>query len=136
MHHHQVHPHLQQQCQLQFHQYQSTSQVLIGTLHIHMSSSNYSNTKLTTCLYMVLYKDLHASMKVSIFLNWLGDHSYELINTIDFPPTKSKTVLKDVIEQFGLCFKPSQSTFQLWYELESLYSSQFKNQSQFLVQAN
>ena len=26
------------------------------------------------------YKDLHASMKVSIFLNWLGDQSYELIN--------------------------------------------------------
>ena len=34
-----------------------------------------------------LYKDLHASMKVSIFLNWLGDRSYELINTIEFPLT-------------------------------------------------
>ena len=78
------------------------------------------------------YKDLHASMKVSIFLNWLGDHSYELINTIEFPPTKSKSVLKDVIEQFDLYFKPSQSTFQSWYGLGSLYSSQFKNQSDFL----
>ena len=46
------------------------------------------------------YKDLQASMKVSIFLNWLGDRSYELINTIEFPPTKGKSVLKDVIEQF------------------------------------
>ena len=71
-------------------------------------------------------------MKVSIFLNLLGDHSYELINTIDFPPTKSKTVLKDVIEQFDLYFKPSQSTFQSWYELGFLYSSQFKIQSDFL----
>ena len=71
-------------------------------------------------------------MKVSIFLNWLGDCSYELINTIDFPPTKNKTVLKDVIEQFDLYFKPSQSTFQLWYELGSLYSSKFKNPSDFL----
>ena len=78
------------------------------------------------------YKDLHASMKVSIFLNWLGDRSYELINTIEFPLTKSKSILKDVIEQFDLYFKPSQSTFQLWYELGSLYSSQFKNQSDFL----
>ena len=78
------------------------------------------------------YKDLHAAMKVSIFLNWLGDRSYELINTFEFPLTKSKTVLKDVIEQFDLYFKPSQSTFQLWYELGSLYSSQFKNQSDFL----
>ena len=71
-------------------------------------------------------------MKVSIFLNWLGDRSYELINTIEFPLTKSKSVLKDVIEQFDLYFKPSQSTFQSWYELGSLYSSQFKNQSDFL----
>ena len=78
------------------------------------------------------YKDLHASMKVSIFLNWLDDHLYELINTIEFPPTKSKSVLKDVMEQFDLYFKPSQSTFQSWYELGSLYSSQFKNQSDFL----
>ena len=36
------------------------------------------------------YKDLNAAMKVSIFLNWLGDRSYELINTLEFPPTKSK----------------------------------------------
>ena len=57
---------------------------------------------------------------------------YELINTIEFPLTKSKSVLKDVIEQFDLYFKPSQSTFQSWYELGSLYSSQFKNQSDFL----
>ena len=78
------------------------------------------------------YKDLHASMKVLIFLNWLGDHSYELINTIEFPLTNSRSVLKDVIEQFDLYFKPSQSTFQSWYELGSLYSSQFKNQSDFL----
>ena len=78
------------------------------------------------------YKDLHASVKVSIFLNWLGDHSYELINTINFPPGKSKEVLQDVIEQFDLYFKPSQNTFQSWYELGSLYSSQFKNQNDFL----
>ena len=78
------------------------------------------------------YKDLHALMKVSIFLNWLGDCSYELINTIEFPLTKIKSVLKDLIEQFDLYFKPSQSTFQSWYELGSLYSSQFKNQSDFL----
>ena len=37
-----------------------------------------------------------------------------------------------MIEQFDLYFKPSQSTFQTWYELGSLYSLQFKNQSDFL----
>ena len=44
----------------------------------------------------------------------------------------SKDVLTDVIEQFESYFKPSQSTFQSWYELGSLYSSQFKNQNDFL----
>ena len=69
---------------------------------------------------------------MSIFLNLLGDHPYELINTIEFPPTKSKTVLKDVTEQSDLYFKPNQSNFQSWYKLGSLYSSQLKNQSDFL----
>ena len=71
-------------------------------------------------------------LQASIFLNWFGDHSYELINTIEFSPGKIKDVLNDVIEQFESYFKPSQSTFQLWYELGSLYSSQFKNQNDFL----
>ena len=52
---------------------------------------------------------------MSIFLNWLGDRSYELINTLNFPAGKSKDVLNDVIELF-----------------ESIYSSQFKNQNDFL----
>ena len=78
------------------------------------------------------YKDLHPLMKVSICLNWLGDRSYELINTLTFPPDKSKEVIKDVIKQFDLYFKPSQNMFQSWYELGSLYSSQLKNQNDFL----
>ena len=45
---------------------------------------------------------------------------------------KSKDFLNDVIEQFESYFKPSQSTFQSWYELGSIYSSQFKNQNDFL----
>ena len=62
----------------------------------------------------------------------VDDCSHELINTIEFPPGKSKEVLNDAIEQFESYFKPSQSTFQSWYELRSLYSSQFKNQNDFL----
>ena len=46
---------------------------------------------------------------------------------------KSKDILNDVIEQFESYFKPSQSTFQSWYEFGSIYSSQFKNQNDFLV---
>ena len=73
-----------------------------------------------------------AHLQVSVFPNWFGDRSYEVINTIEFSQGKSKDVLTDVIEQFKSYFKPSQSTFQSWYELGSLYSSQFKNQNGFL----
>ena len=88
--------------------------------------------KCTYLLINVSYSHVPAHLQVSVFLNWFGDCSYELINTIEFPPGKSKEVLNDVIEQFESYFKPSQSTFQSWYELGSLYSSQFKNQNDFL----
>ena len=102
------------------------------------SASNlYEKFKLfkQKCTYLLIngpYSHVPANMQVSIFLNWLGDQSYELINTLNFPVGKSKDVLNDAIEQFESYFKPSQSTFQSWYELGSIYSSQFKNQNDFL----
>ena len=102
------------------------------------SASNlYKQFKLfkQKCTYLLIngpYSHVPANMQVSIFLNWFGNQSYELINTFNFPAGKSKDVLNDVIEQFESNFKPSQSTFQLWYELGSIYSSQFKNQNDFL----
>ena len=101
------------------------------------SASNlYEQFKLfkQKCTYLLInaYSHVPANMQVSIFLNWLGDQSYELINTLNFPAGKSKDVLNDVIEQFESYFKPSQLTFRSWYELGSIYSSQFKNQNDFL----
>ena len=101
------------------------------------TSNLYEQFKLfkQKCTYLLIngpHSHVPAHLQVSFFLNWFGDHSYELINTVEFPPEKSKEVLNDVIEQFESYFKPSQSTFQLWYELGSLYSSQFKNQNDFL----
>ena len=87
------------------------------------------------CTYLLVngpYSHVPTNMQVSIFLNWLGDQSYELINTLNFPAGRSKDVLHDVIEQFESYFKPNQSTFQLWDELGSIYNSQFKNQNDFL----
>ena len=82
------------------------------------SASNlYEKFKLfkQKCTYLLIngpYSHVPANMQVSIFLNWLGDQSYELINTLNFPVGKSKDVLNDAIEQFESYFKPSQSTFQ------------------------
>ena len=88
--------------------------------------------KCTNLLINGPHSHVPAHLQVSVSLNWFGNGLYELINTIEFPPGKSKDVLNDVIEQFESYFKPSQFTFQLWYELGSLYSSQFKNQNDFL----
>ena len=101
------------------------------------ASNLYEQFKLfqQKCTYLLIngpYSHVPANLQVSVFLNWFGDRSYELINTIEFSPEKSKDVLADVIEQFELYFKPSQSTLQSWYELGSLYSSQFKNKNDFL----
>ena len=101
------------------------------------TSNLYEQFKLfkQKCTYLLInrpYSHVPAHMPESFFLNWLCDHSYELINTIKFSPGKSKDVLNDVIEQFESYFKPIQSTFQSWYEHGTLYSSQFKNQNDFL----
>ena len=101
------------------------------------TSNLYEQFKLfkQKCTYLLIngpYSHVPAHLQVSVFLHWFGDHSYKLINIIEFPPGKSKEVLNDVIEEFESYFKPSQSTFQSWYELGSLYSSQFKNQNAFL----
>ena len=101
------------------------------------ASNLYEQFKLfkQKCTYLLIngpYSHVPAHLQMSVFLNWFGDHFYELINTIEFPPGQSKDVLNEVIEQFESYFKPSQSTFQLWYELRFLYSSQFKNQNDFL----
>ena len=103
------------------------------------TSNLYEQFKLfkQKCTYLLIngpYNHVPAHLQVSVFvfLNWFGDRLYELINTIEFFPGKNKDVLTDVIEQFESYFKPSQSTFQSWYELGSLYSSQFKNQNDFL----
>ena len=101
------------------------------------ASNLYEQFKLfrQKCTYLLIngpYSHVPAHLQVSVFLNWFGNCSYELINIIGFPPGKSRDVMNDVIEKFESYFKPSQSTFQLWYELRFLYSSQFKNQNDFL----
>ena len=102
--------------------------VPIYKLKFDWTASNlYEQFKLfkQKCTYLLInepYSHVPAHLQVSVFLNWFGDHSYELINTIEFSPGKSKDVLTDVIEQFESYFKPSQSTFQSCYELGSLYS--------------
>ena len=49
-----------------------------------------------------------------------------------FPEDKDKKKLINVFEVLGGHFKPTQSVLQSWYQLGSAYSSQCKDQTEFL----
>ena len=62
------------------------------------ASNLYERFKLfkQKCTYLLIngpYSHVPGHLQVSVFLNWFGDRSYELINTIEFSPRKSKDVL-------------------------------------------
>ena len=68
----------------------------------------------------------------AVVLNWMGPHSYQIFNTPMFPEDKDKKKLVNVIEVLCGHFKPTYSVLQSWYQLGSVYSSQCKDQMQFL----
>ena len=45
---------------------------------------------------------------------------------------KDKSKIDDVLFMFEKHFKPTQSVLQLWYQLGSIYSSQCKDQTEFM----
>ena len=46
---------------------------------------------------------------------------------------KNKKLYKDVLEAFDLYFKPMQTTMHTWYQLGNIYSSQSKDQTEFMT---
>ena len=77
------------------------------------------------------FKSASDTDKVSTFLNWLGPKLYSILKHLVFPDGKSKTVYLDVIHQFTLYFKPTQSIIQSWYQLGNLTSASCKSQTEF-----
>ena len=68
----------------------------------------------------------------SVVLNWMGPHSYQIFNNFIFPEGRDKKRVINVLEVLGGHFKPTQSVLQSWYQLGSVYSSQCKDQPEFL----
>ena len=54
------------------------------------------------------------------------------LQLLTFPEDKDKKKLTYVLEVLGGHFKPTQSVLQRWYQLGSVYSSQGKDQMEFL----
>ena len=70
---------------------------------------------------------------IAAVLNWLGLKSYKVFNNLNFDADgKDKTKIDDVLFMFEKHFKPTQSVLQLWYQLGSIYSSQCKDQTEFM----
>ena len=63
----------------------------------------------------------------------LGPKSYQEFNNHNFEAEgKDKTKISDVLFMFEKYFKPTQSVLQSWYQLESIYYSQCKDQTEFI----
>ena len=70
---------------------------------------------------------------IAAVLNWLGLKSYQVFNNLNFKAEgKDKTKISDDLLMFEKHFKPTQYVLQLWYQLGSIYSSQRKDQTEFM----
>ena len=70
---------------------------------------------------------------IATVLNWLGLKSYQVFNNLNFyAEDKEKSKRDDALFMFEKHLKPTQSVLQLWYQLGSIYSSQYKDQTEFI----
>ena len=80
------------------------------------------------------YEDYKEPDKVAAILGWLGDKGHQVYASIDWPAIgKNKKLYKDVLGAFELYFKPMQTVMHSWYQLGNLYSSQCKDQTEFMT---
>ena len=69
---------------------------------------------------------------MATLLSWMGDKGFHLYDSIDWG-THNKEVWTDILKAFERHFKPCQTVVQSWYQLGSLYSSNCKDQTEFMM---
>ena len=77
------------------------------------------------------FKDSDNKVKIGCILNWLGDNAFLIYDNLTFAEAAHKDVLDKVLEAFSNYLKPERNVFHSWYTLGSIYSNQFKSQSDF-----
>ena len=70
-------------------------------------------------------------VKIGCILSWLGDDAFLIYDNLTFAEAAHKDVLNKVLEAFSNYLKPERNVFHSWYTLGSIYSNQFKLQSDF-----
>ena len=71
--------------------------------------------------------------KVGAILNWLRDNAYEIHSNFNWTAPTNKDDPDKVLDEFEKYFKPAHSKYHSWCTLGTIYSSQFKGQSEFMV---
>ena len=71
--------------------------------------------------------------KVGAILNWLGDNAYEIHSNFNWVTPADKDNPDKVLDEFEKYFKPGHNKYHSWYTLGTIYSRQFKGQSEFMV---
>ena len=77
------------------------------------------------------FKDSDNKVKVGCILNWLGDEAFLIYDNLSFKEPAHKDLPDKVLEAFSNNLKPERNVFHSWYTLGSIYSDQFKSQSDF-----
>ena len=80
------------------------------------------------------YEDYKEPDKVAAILGWLGDKGHQVYASLDWAALgKNKKLYKHVLEAFESYFKPMQTIMHSWYQLGNIYSSQCKDQTEFMT---
>ena len=77
------------------------------------------------------FKDSDNKVKVGCILNWLGDDAFLIYDNLMFDDPAYKDLPDKVLDAFSNYLKPEMNVFYSWYTLGSIYSNQFKTQSDF-----
>ena len=77
------------------------------------------------------FKDSDNKVKVGCILNWLGDEAFLIYGNLTFTEPAHKELPDKVLDAFSNYLKPEMNVFHSWYTLGSIYSNQFKTQSDF-----
>ena len=80
------------------------------------------------------YEDYKEPDKVAAILGWLGDKGHQVYASLDWTALgKDKKKYQDVLDAFDSYFKPMQTIMHTWYLLGNIYSSQCKDQTEFMI---
>ena len=80
------------------------------------------------------YEDYKEPDKVAAILGWLGDKGHQVYASLDWVALgKDKKKYQDVLDAFDSYFKSMQTIMHTWYLLGNIYSSQCKDQTEFMT---